>query len=752
MPKLKTIQTDFSAGELSPKALGRVDIARYPHAAKRLKNVISRTLGGLDKRPGTEYIAQTKAMGQRARLVPYILSRDQAYMLELGANYLRVFKPDGTQVKASGSPYEAATPYSTAQVQEIDYALGEDAMYVFHEDVYPNRIRTFGDAKWDCSATPFTTTPFGEYGDYPAANLTLSSNTVGAGRTMTAAAAVFLASDVGRAILWNAGIFVITGYTSATQVTGEVKVVFDSTAIPAGLWNLDSSPQTTCTPSAKDPVGAAVTLTLSADGWRSGDAGKYVRLNGGLIKITGVSSSTIASGTILKALTATTGAPALSWTLESSAWGGVRGYPATGTLHEQRLVTAGSPGNPQTIWGSATGEPLDFTLGTADDDGFSFTISGNDNQVNQIAYLVSARSLLALTYGGEFAIFGGVEKPITPTTVQIKAQSPHGAKTVRPEQVGKETLFVQRAGRKVRAMGYRYDEDGYASPDITTLAEHITETGIAGIAFQQVPDPIVWVWLTNGRFISCTLDRDLDVIAWNSHETDGAVESMAVMPDGDSEQVWMIVRRSINGAIVRYVERLQPDWYPIYGTSSPDPDAFPPQDEPYSWGFTLDCALTMDDAAGKATWTGLGHLEGQAVRVLADGADMGTFTVTAGAITLPRTAKRVLVGLMFQPAVELLTPEMQGGLGTAQGSAMSTSEVLLRVWRTIGATVNGTEVLPGRIVGPDQLDRAPEPFTGDKGTSSLGWGKGKSDIVISQDGPFPFHLLSVIRTITINEG
>lgn len=272
------------------------------------------------------------------------------------------------------------------------------------------------------------------------------------------------------------------------------------------------------------------------------------------------------------------------------------------------------------------------------------------------------------------------------------------------------------------------------------------------MAFQQVPDPVVWMWLTNGRFISCTLDRDLDVIAWNSHETDGAVESMAVMPDGDSEQVWMIVRRSVNGAIVRYVERLQPQWYPLYGTASPDPDAFPPEDEPYSWGFTLDCALSMDDATGKAAWAGLDHLEGKSVRVVADGSDMGDFTVTSGAITLPRAAHRVLVGLLFQPQIELLTPEIQGGFGTAQGSAMSTSEVLLRVFRTIGATVNGTEVIPGRIYGPNQLDTAPAPFTGDKGTSTVGWGKGKSDVVISQDGPFPFHLLAVIRTLTINEG
>lgn len=752
MPKVKVLQSNFSAGELAPQAYGRVDIARYPNAAKRLVNVISRTLGGAVKRPGSQFIAATKDSTKRSRLIPYIINRDQAYMLEVGDLYLRVFKTDGTQVLSSGSPYEITTPYTEAYVSALDYSQGEDTMYIFHASVYPSRLRTFADAKWDCSAAPFTTTPFSEQGDYPAATLTLSSNTVGTGRTMTASAAVFLASDVGRAILWNAGIAVITGYTSTTQVTVEVKVVFDSATIPSGSWNLDSSPQTTCTPSAKDPVGASITLTLSAAGWRSGDVGKFVRLNGGLVQLSSYTSALICTGKIIKVLTATTAVPALAWTLESSMWGGVNGYPRTGTMHQQRLIVGGTTKNPQTISGSKTGEPLDFTKGTNDDDAFVFTIDTTQDKAGPINYLVSSRDLQVLSDGGEFSMRSGVEKPITPTNVQCKPESGHGSSNVKPVKVGKETLFAQRAGRKVRAFGYRYDEDGYKAPDLTTLGEHITATGIASMALQQEPDPVVWIALKNGRLISLTLDRDLDVIAWNRHETDGAVESVATVPSGDSEQVWMIVRRSVNGSIVRYVERLQQSWYPIYGTSSPDPNAFPPADEPFSWGFTLDCAVTQDDAAGKTTWTGLGHLEGKTVRCLADGVDMGEFTVTGGQITIQRAAKRVLIGLMFKPRVELLTPEIQMGTGTSQADAMSTNELVIRVLNTIGANVNGEQVIPGRINGPAQLDTAPALFTGDKAATCLGWGKGKSDVVIEQEDPFPFHLLATIRTITVNGG
>lgn len=750
MPKVKVIQSNMSSGELAPTAYGRVDIARYVNAAKRLVNVIPQTLGGAKKRPGLQWVASTKDSTKRSKLVPYIIGKDEAYMLEFGDEYMRVFLPTGQAVMSGGSPYEIVTPYDIDALEDIDYSQSEGAMYIFHRAIYPQRLRTFGDAKWDCSPAPFTTVPFAELGDTPSAALTLSANTIGTGRTMTASSAVFLASDVGRAILWGAGIFVITAFTDTTHVTGEVKVVFESATIPTGAWNLDSSPQSTLTPSAKDPVGASITLTLSADGWRPTDVGKFVRANSGLIRITAYTNATSATGTVVIALSAVTAVPALAWTLESSVWGPDDGYPCTGTLHEQRLVVAGTIRNPQTVFGSKTGEPLDHTIGVADDDAYQFPI--DSIQTNQIAYVIGVRNLLVLTYGGEFAMFSGNEKPITPTNVQVKPQSPHGARRVKPVAVGKEVLFVQRAGRKLRAIGYRYDEDGYKSSDLTTLAEHITASGIACMAFQQEPDPVLWVALNSGALVSLTFDRDLDVIAWARHSTEGAVESIATIPYGDSEQVWMITRRSVNGSTVRYVERLQPEWYPLYGVEAAGVDSIPPDEDPFKWGFQLDCAITADDAAGKTTWDGLDHLEGETVMCLADGVEMGEFEVSGGEIVLPRAAKRVLIGLFFSPLVELLPPEIQSASGSVQGDAMSVNEVFMRVVNTAGATVNGSEAIPGRINGPGQLDYPPTLFSGDEKITGLGWSNGQPSTVIEQAHPFPFHLLAVIRNLTINGG
>lgn len=845
MPKVKILQTNFSTGELSPRASGRVDIARYPNAAETLRNVISRTLGGAEKRPGTQYITTTKHDDKRARLVPYIVSRDKSFMLEMGENYMRVFNPDGTQVMDGLSPYEITTPYDEGAVFEMDYTQGEEAMFIFHEEVYPNRLRYFADDYWHCGDAPFTTTPFAELGHNLAATLTLSANTVGTGRTITADASVFLEGDVGRAIIQEAGIAVITAYSSGTSVTVEVKSIFDSASIATGTWNLDASPMVTLVPQdleddeEADPIGSEITLTVSSttkktlaaaknienivssfptvtttvtahgyttgdevviagnsptayngtvtitvtdadhftypltytktavslgtvakvtastspdtDAFRSEDVGKFVRIDGGLVKITSFVSAKQVKGEILQEMTSPVAAPPLAWSLESSVWGVDTGYPRTGTLHEQRLIAAATTHNPQTVWGSRTGETLDFTLGVNDDDAFSFTIGSDES--TQISFISSGRDLMVLAFNGEYSMQGGIEKPITPTNVQIKPQTPHGCGTVRPVQVGKELLFAQRAGRKVRAYGYKYDEDGYKSPDVSTLAEHITATGVFQMALQQEPDPVVWIVLNNGRLVSMTLDRELDVIAWNSHEIDGAVESVATMPSGDSEQVWLIIRREIDGNIVRYVERFQPDWYPIYGTTMPGANDFPPEDAPFNWGYQLDCAISQDDASGKATWDGLDHLEGRSVRVLADGVDMGSFTVSSGEITLPRNANRVLAGLFFYPTIEMLTPDVQMGTGSSQSDAISVNEIGIRVVNTLAATINGAGIISGRVFGPDLLDHPPELFTGTKFETSLGWSKGDApEMVISQDAPFPFHLLSVIRSITINGG
>jgi hypothetical protein len=821
MARVSLQQTNFTAGEISPRLVGRTDIDRYNNAARVLLNAHPVIHGGAKQRAGTRHITTTKDSGARkSRFVPFIFSRDDAYQLEFGHQYVRVWPKGGGAMAA-----ELVSPYTEAMLADIDFAQGEDTMFLAHPDVPIQRLRRFSATAFDLSAAPFTTTPFEEQGHRLAADVTLSAATVGTGRTATASAGVFLPSDVGRQLVSGAGVATVTGYTSATQITVSVTIAFTSTALASGAWYLDISPQAILKPSEKEPIASTITLTsalsraasltlsdktgtitvtastsiftagdvgktiyadsgvalitaytsgtqvsattsgdfisttyasggwgITDSAWRSEDFGKFVRVNGGLCKVLAVDSASSARAVIVSGLESTVAAPPLAWSLEDSVWSAANGYPRTITMHEQRLVAAGSKRYPQTIWGSRTAEYLDFTKGTADDEAYSFTIAADE--VNPISYLASLRTMVVHTYGGEFSLQGGVEKPITPTNVRIRPESSHGSRGVRPVTVGKESVFVQRAGRKVRAMGYRYDFDGYACPDLTVLAEHITEGGgLTELAWQQEPDLLLWAVRADGALLSCTLDRDQSVIAWALHITDGAVESIATIPNGEREEVWLIVRRTINGATVRYIEIMEEAWTPTLPGAAFT--GYPPAPKVVNYGYTVDCGRAFDNSSG-ATVLAVPHLAGKEVDIVADGAVQPRQVVpSSGNITLARPSFRTLVGLPFRSEIGLLTPEVGTGTGTAQGNSMRTSEVTLNFLDTIGAQVydgeGNEQVVPFRRFGEDILDAAPEPFTGLVRIETLGWERGRSEMTIVQSQPLPMHLRSVVRKFQVND-
>lgn len=718
MARVTYLQTNFTAGELSPRMLGRVDIARYQNGARRIENGIPLVHGGVMRTWGTRFVAAAKFSGtKRTRLIPYVFNRSQAYMLEFGDLYVRVWSLDGTQLA------ELVTPYTEDMLFDIGYVQGADTMFLANQALPIYRLRRVTNDEWTLSEAPFVTVPFAEDGHKPAVSLTLSAVTAGTGRTATASGSVWLAADVGREIWYGTGVAVITAVGSATVATLTIRTDFGGTAIPSGQWKLTGSPQTTCTPSAKDPVGASITLTLGAAGWRSEDNGKWVRINRGIVQITSITSSTAANGVIKSALDATIGAIANSWTLEGAVWNAENGYPGAVTLHEQRLVCGGSPEYPQTVWMSRIGEYLNFELGTKDDDAMSFTVSSD--QINPIEHLGQVRALIALTYGGEFTLSGGVEKAIAPTNIQVKNQSTYGCNRVRPCRIGNELYFVQRAGRKLRSMAYRYDTDAYGAPDTSVLSEHLTESGIVDMAYQQEPESVLWLVREDGVMATVTVDRDQDVIGWARQITDGAYESVASVPNANGEEVWMIVRREVDGQTVRYLERID--------TS-----------------VLTHAAVTGANPAGQSTWSGLGHLEGKTVDIVADGVVMPSMVVTGGEITISRTAKTIEIGLPYSTTIETLRPEIAGPIGSSQGNSMRIGEVTLRFLQTIGCLVNG-KVIPFRNFGVEALDQPLELYTGDHRIESLGWDRNEAKILIEQRQPLPFHLLCVIQKLTAND-
>jgi len=737
MPKLEVVTTNFTGGEFSPLLAGRTDIEKYNSSAKKLENVVVLKQGGATIRPPLQYIASTKFTVSQARLIRFVYSRSDAYQLEVGQNYIRFMKNGVLVESAPNVPYEIASPYTAAEAFEIDFTQGEDTMILAHGSYYPRRLRRFADARWVLDLAPLKPAPVAEVGNQAAVNITISNGAVGAGRTLTATGNFFLASDVGREITWGGGTALITAVATPLSATATVTATFfDLTGYPSinlgPVWTLLGSPMTTATASAKDPVGATITLTLGAAGWRD-DVGSLVEINSGLVRITNVTSATVVDAVIIRELSSVVAAPADAWSVLRQIWSDTRGYPKSCAFYQQRLWFGNTTTYPQTIWGSRTALYFDYTPGTDDDSAVYKTLAATD-EVNPITFLCGAGSLVMLGFSAEVEGKGGIEKPITQTNMQTNAESEWGCAPIRPMTVGKEIVFVERGGRAVRVL-FPQQVDGYDSTDVSVFSEHLIADGIREISYERRPNSVLWVCTNSGKLHAFTYNREQNTLAWAGGWTDGEVESLSTVPTPDADVTDAVVKRTINGATVRYIERL--NWK--VGTGS-------------LVGF-YDCRVDKTYGAATASATGFGVLEGEQVTVMADAIYLGTRTVTGGTITLDEPATNVVAGLPYPARIVLPPPEVGTGTGTSTGQAKSNSKVQVRLHESVGLKVNGAEVEFRKFDVDNTLDNPPDPVTGLVDVTEIGWDEDDGvDLELLQEQGQKWTVLAVVRTITVNAG
>lgn len=728
MPKLQTITTNFTAGEFAPRLRARVDLDKYNSSAEELRNCVVLRQGGVTIRPPFRFIADRAFPNQNGRVIPFVFSREDSYLLSLsGSNAGKIYK-NGVEVVSS-----LTTPFPSSVIPELDYASQGDTMiFVGNQDV-PQRLRRFSDTNWVFDSAPLNPPPLGEVGFYYNASLTFSAAT-GVGVTVTATAGVFALADVGRRITVASGSAIITGYTSTLIVTVDVESTIPDTTPAVGEWRLEGSPRATCTPSAAGPVGANITLTLGAAGWRGVDIGNYVEINGGLVRLTLQTSPTVHEGVVVRQLDATTAAPADGWRYLTRIFNSVDGYPRAVTFHQGRLWLGGTRRFPQTIWGSKSGLFFDFTPGGVDDGDAIYKTIDSDDQ-SPIEFLRTVNNLAALSLGREFEIRGSFDKPITPTSTDITPQSRYGCERVRPENAATELLFVQRAGKVIRAMAQEGAEQ-FISRDISVFSDHLLRQGVRCMSFQQSPEPVLWVATGDGKLVAITYNPEQNTVAFCSGETDGEIEWLATVPEGDVDVTYAHVRRTINGTPKRYLEKLDwGDWLDTECIENPH-----------------DSFVDLTFSPAQSLVTGLNHLEGKAVSVKADGVKLpGPFVVTGGQITLPNPALAVSIGLPYTARIKIQPPEVGTGTGTSQGQAVSTHITKVRFYKTQAANVNGQDV-PFRQLDTNVLDSPPPVFTGIKRVQGLGWRDGEDPLVIEQREPYPWTVLGIIREFTVNPG
>jgi len=452
----------------------------------------------------------------------------------------------------------------------------------------------------------------------------------------------------------------------------------------------------------------------------------------GFVKISAVASATSCTAAVKNSLTKTT---ATSFWSEG-AWSGRQGYPRTVSLHEQRVYYAGTSTRPQSIWGSNTDDFQNFRTSANDDAGLFFSLSSQE--ANPIQWMTSQDQLLIGTAGDEWTLGSTTaDTPITPSNVRAARQSSYGSKYLRAMVVNDVILFVQRQGRKIRELVYQFEKDGWVAPDLTVLAEHVTSGEILESAFQQQPDALYWMVAGSGELVGMTYERDQNVVGFHRHTTDGTFESVATIYGASGpDEVWFSVNRTINGSVVRYIERFRTDFR----------EQFENENKPYWW--YLDCAKRVTNDPASVSVSGLTHLEAKEVDILADGAVSPARTVASGAITLQAAAGIVLAGLRFTSTLQPMKMEMQLRSGSTKGSKKKVYRAAVSLHKSLGGEYQGNAAgsawdwMFSRTTH-DPMDSSPPVFTGDKEFPVTGNHSRAAVIALRQTQPLPLTVLAI---------
>ena len=734
--------SSFVAGEISPRLEGRVELEKYRQGAAELLNMVVHPHGGASRRPGTEFIGEIKSSAVKGRLVPFQFKTTDTYVLEFGNNVMRVIR-NGGYVLSAAKNITAVTKANPGVLTSNghNFANGDEIFISSVGGMTELNGRNYRVSNKTTNTFRLTDL-FGVAIDTSAFTTYTSGGTAEEIFEIASPYPESALSDLRFVQSADTMYLVHTSYAprKLTRTDHDAWSFTEITFID-GPYLDPNTTATTLNPGATSGTGVA--LVASANTFASTDVGRLVSLPGGNATITAFTDAqnvTVTINATLSASTATT-----DWSL--GAFSTTTGFPSVVTFFEQRLIFAATTDEPQSIFFSKSGDYENFTAGTDNDSAIIYQIASN--QVNSIRYLSATRVLTIGTSGGEYVLSTTNDGPVTPTNAQIRKYSNYGTASLEPVQVADVTLFLQRAKRKLREFKYagEINTSGYAAADMTILAEHITEGSMLDMAYQQEPDSIVWMVRGDGVLIGMTYRREEEVVAWHQHEiggtytgtheslasatySHGMVESIMTLPSESGEdELYMIVKRTINSATKRYVERLKPFDFGAGATGA----------------FFVDSGLSYSGSA-VTSLSGLYHLTGQTVSVLANGATHTDETVASGGVSLDVSTTTAAIGLPFISRLKTLRIEAGSVDGTSQGKLKRIHSITLRLHKTVGVEVGSGTAEVDRIPFRDSsmaMDTAVSLFTGDKEIEFRGGFEEDDQIVIQQTQPLPLTVLAI---------
>ena len=653
------------------------------------------------------------------------------------------------------SIYEITTPYLEADLPDLHVTQSADVLYIVHPSYAPETMTRFGHSDWEIALFAPINGPFMPQNSDVASTISSSKLLVGeTGSVLVSTDDFFYAGKIGAlieichdlpsqtvsgslaSVAASSAIVGMGAWRLITHGTWTGKIVIEKSNDGGSTWEeirafSSSDDFNVNTFGVDDNEGSATQIRLNMTAWTSGTCNYDLTMDActtrGQVRITAVTNTKLAAGTIVRQVGKTTATEFWS----EGSWSDYRGWPSAVTFFEDRLVFAATASEPQTSWYSKTGDYPNFGVSDplTDDDAISVNLPSR--KLNGIQSMVPLKSLLVLTSGSEATIGGAGGDALTPLTVTQVIHGVRGSNGVEPIVIGNRAIYIQPMGGIVRDIGFDYTSDGYSGDDISLISNHLFKgVEITDICYQQEPDTLIWSLRSDGIMLSCTYLREQQVLAWAQHSTDGTVESIASIPGTGYNELWAVTLRGTDRFIEVMAERM--------ASSDPEDQYF------------LDCGITYDGAPATVI-TGLDHLEGKTVAILADGISVPQQIVASGQITLSVAASLVHIGLPYTCDLQSLKPEAPSNDGSVQGRKVRCSHVITRFLHTRGGKIGPDEDhLYDVDFGPlASLEDPLALLTGDvKQTISGEWENGGS-VFYRQEKPLPVTILAFIPGITV---
>ena len=762
---VKTLTRSFAAGEITPELYSRVDLIKNQTGLRTCRNFEVLPHGPVQNRAGFEYVNETKDSTKKSVLIPFIFSSTQNYALEFGDFYMRIHTLGATLLNASqaitgitraavgvltytgadpangtwmylsgiggmtqlngrfvkvanvnagantyeltdlagnninttsygaytaggtmASPFEIVTPYAHTDVADIHFTQSADVLTLVHPTYPVQEVKRFGALSWTITAPTFAPTQAAPTAPAVTPN---GAGGVSYSYVITALAADGLEESLASTVGTNAAcqdLTVAGAFNTVTWADAAAAVRYNVYKLSSGLYGY---------------VGQALS---GAPGFRDGN-------------ITPDMSRT----------------PPENDTPFDSAGN----YPGAVGYFSGRRWFGGTNNKQQNLWATRSGTEsnMSYSIPTRDDD--SIRVRLTSRQASRIRHIIPLPELILLTSGAEWKITALNSDAITPTSISYRPADYIGASNVSPLVTSGAVLYAQDRGGRVREMkASETDVNGtYRTADLSILAPHLFDDyTLVGSAWTRARVPIGWWPRSDGVMLGVTYVPEHQVAGWHHHDTDGTFESVASTPEGAEDALYAVIKRSINGRDVRYIERKHARTFTTLADC-----------------FFVDAGLTYNSTPA-TTISGLWHLVGETVSILADGAVQPQQVVTAaGAITLEQSASKVHIGLPYTCDFETLPLSTEALPAAGQTVMKNVNNAFIRVYRSSGVMIGPSldKLVELKQRTTENYSAPPALITDEFKLGLTPTWQRDGSIAVRQSNPLPVTILSMAAEVAI---